>query len=284
MQILRLRLAGVLGLLLGMSACVTLPPNAPRSKQDPWESFNRGVFRFNDGFDRHVGKPIAKGYVKIVPSPIRTGVHNFFANLDMPTVLINDFLQGKFEPTGEDLGRFVMNTIVGIGGILDPATSAGLDKNQNDFGRTLGVWGLHPGPFLELPILGPSDIRDAFGKVGDTYTKPQQYVSNPWIHYGIYVPDFIDLRATFLPYDETLKNVFDRYAVIRDAYLANRAYLTGQTQPEEPLVDSDAESPGKSPGPARAPAPGGTSPLTTPAPESEKPATETPSPSPALPK
>lgn len=237
-----LRLAVAMGLLGCLSACVTLPPNHPRSKQDPWESWNRGVYRVNDGFDRHVGKPLARGYVAHVPRPIRIGIHNFFQNLNTVTVGVNDFLQGKFKAAGTDLGRLLLNTTVGVGGILDPATSAGLDKNDNDFGRTLGVWRLPPGPFVELPLLGPSDVRDTVGKVGDNYTHPQTWLSNAWIGYGLYVPYFIDLRASLLPLDETLRNAYDPYAVVRDAYLAQRAYLTGQSSGanEEPLLDPDA--------------------------------------------
>ncbi len=208
-----------------MSACVTLPPNAKRSPQDPWESWNRGVYKFNDALDRAVAKPVARTYVRVVPQPIRTGVSNFFANLHTPTVMINDALEGKFLAAANDLGRFLLNTTVGVGGLLDPATSAGLDKNDADFGLTLGHWGVHPGPFVELPILGPSDVRDTTGKVADTYTNPQQYVKNAWIKYGLYVPYFIDRRASLLPLDETLKNTYDPYAFIRDAYLARRAYL-----------------------------------------------------------
>src|SRR5664279_4862444 len=110
---------------MSVSACVTLPPNRPPPPQDPWESWNRGVYRVNDKLDRAIAKPVAKTYVRFVPSPIRTGVTNFFDNLGTPTVMINDALQGKLLAAGNDLGRFLLNTTVGIGGILDPATSAG---------------------------------------------------------------------------------------------------------------------------------------------------------------
>ncbi|HLW22880.1 MAG TPA: VacJ family lipoprotein [Steroidobacteraceae bacterium] len=254
----------VLTFAMTLGACVTLPANAPRSKQDPWESWNRGVYRFNDSLDRHIAKPVAKGYVKVVPHPIRTGVSNFFANLKTTTVMVNDALQGKFKKAANDLGRLVLNTTVGLGGILDPATPAGLDKNDNDFGLTLGVWGLHPGPFVELPILGPSDVRDTFGRVVDTYTDPRQYVKNTTVRYVSYVPYYIDRRAALLPLDETLRNAFDPYAVIRDAYLANRAFLTGHgaTNEEEPLLDPDAGMNESSP--HSSPAPGGAGPMAAP--------------------
>jgi phospholipid-binding lipoprotein MlaA len=238
------RLALIITVAASLGACVTLPPNSPRSPQDPWESWNRGVYKFNDALDRAVAKPVARTYVRVVPQPVRTGVTNFFANLNTPTVLINDALQGKFLAAANDLGRFALNTTVGVGGVLDPATAAGLARNDEDFGQTLGHWGLHAGPFIELPILGPSDLRDAPGRLVDTYTNPRQYIKNDWIKYGLYLPDFIDRRAALLPLDDTLKNTFDPYAFVRDAYLARRAYLVSDGKvTEEPLVDPDADMP-----------------------------------------
>ena len=232
--------------LLSVSACVTLPPNSPRSPQDPWESWNRGVYRINDKLDRAIAKPVARTYVRIVPQPIRTGVTNFFDNLDTPTVMINDALQGKFLAAGNDLGRFLLNSTVGLAGLLDPATSAGMAKNNEDFGQTLGHWGVHPGPFVELPILGPSDLRDAPSKVVDSYTNPRQYIHNSYVKYGLWLPSLVDTRARLLPLDETLKNVYDPYAFIRDAYLQRRAYLVsdGKVTEEEPLVDPGEDTPG----------------------------------------
>ena len=238
-----------------LSACVTLPPNSPRSPQDPWESWNRGVYRINDKVDRAVAKPVAKAYVRVVPQPVRTGVSNFFGNIDTPMVMVNDALQGKFRAAGNDLGRFLLNTTVGLGGILDPATSAGLNRNYEDFGLTLGHWGVHPGPFLELPILGPSDLRDGPTRVVDAYLKPTAYIKNLYIRYGLYLPYVVDLRASLLPLEETLKNTFDPYAFIRDAYLARRAYLVSDgkapdeslTEPEDIGSDAPAAAPSPSP-------------------------------------
>ena len=228
-----------------LSACVTLPPNSQRSPQDPWESWNRGVYKFNDALDRAVAKPVARTYVKVVPEPIRTGVTNFFANLDTPTVMVNDALQGKFLAAGNDLGRFLLNSTLGLGGILDPASSAGLARNNEDFGQTLGKWGVHSGPFLELPVLGPSDLRDGPARVVDSYTNPRQYIKNNWIKYGLYLPDLTDRRAALLPLDETLKHVYDPYAFVRDAYLQHRTYLVsdGKVTEEAPLLDPDADVP-----------------------------------------
>ena len=227
--------------VLGLSACVSLPPNAPRAPQDPWESWNRGVYRFNDSIDRALAKPVARSYARWVPQPLRTGVTNFFSNLETPSVMVNDALQGKLLASANDLGRFLLNTTVGVGGILDPASSAGLEKNNEDFGQTLGKWGVHPGPFLELPVLGPSDLRDAPARFVDSYLNPRQYIKNNYIKYGLYLPDFIDRRAALLPLDETLRNAYDPYAFVRDAYLQRRAYLVsdGKVQ-DEVLPDPDS--------------------------------------------
>ena len=244
------RVALAVVLATALSACVTLPPNSQRVPQDPWESWNRGVYKFNDAVDRAVLKPVAIGYVKHFPQPIRTGVTNFFANLETPTVMVNDALQGKILASANDLGRFVLNTTVGLGGILDPATHVGLAQNEEDFGQTLGKWGVAPGPFVELPIFGPSDLREAPARVVDGYTSPQAYIKNKGVRYGLYVPYVLDVRASLLPLDETLKTTFDPYAFVRDGYLQRRAYLVSDgTVAEEPLVDPDADPPaGNAPG------------------------------------
>jgi phospholipid-binding lipoprotein MlaA len=269
--------------VLSVSACVTLPPNSQRVPQDPWESWNRGVYKVNDKLDRAIAKPAAKGYVRFVPSPIRTGIRNFFANLNTTTVMINDALQGKPLAAANDLGRFLLNSTVGLGGILDPATPAGLARNDEDFGQTLGHWGVHPGPFVELPILGPSDVRDAAGKVVDTYTNPRQYIKNTYVKYGLYLPSLLDTRAALLSLDETLKNVYDPYAFIRDAYLQRRAYEVsdGKVSQEEPLVDPgedapDSKAPPPTPPPAPASPPTAPTPLPAPTPPGLAPPASTP--------
>jgi phospholipid-binding lipoprotein MlaA len=253
-----------------LSACVTLPPNSPRSPQDPWESWNRGVYKFNDKLDRAIAKPVAKAYVHVVPHPVRTGVSNFLSNLTTPTVMVNDALQGKLTAAANDLVRFVLNTTVGIAGILDPASSAGLDHNHEDFGLTLGHWGVHAGPFVELPLLGPSDFRDAPSKVVDIYTNPWSYIHNDWIRYSIWLPALIDARAALLPLDETIQRAYDPYAFVRDAYLSRRAYQITGKSPDEQLIDPDADM---------SPAPGGPS-IATPPPATTPPPTNTAPPDP----
>jgi phospholipid-binding lipoprotein MlaA len=223
---------------VSLGGCVTLPPNAPRSPQDPWESWNRGVYKVNDKLDRAVAKPVTKAYMKVVPRPLRTGDSN------TPTVLINDALQGKFLAAVNDLGRFVLNSTVGLGGLLDPATAAGLNRNDEDFGQTLGKWGVHPGPFVELPLLGPSDARDAPARVVDGFTNPQAYIGNIVIKYPLYGLYLVDTRQSLMSLDDTLKRVYDPYAFVRDAYLQRRAYLVSDGKvSDEPLVDPDTNEP-----------------------------------------
>jgi phospholipid-binding lipoprotein MlaA len=253
-------------------ACATLPPNSQRVPQDPWESMNRGIYKFNDALDRAIAKPVAKTYVRFVPSPIRTGVTNFFDNLRMTTVMLNDTLQGKFRASATDLGRFLLNSTVGIGGVLDPATAAGLDKNNEDFGQTLGHWGVHAGPFVELPFLGPSDLRDAPSRLVDAYTNPGAYIHNGYVKWGLYTVSLVDSRSALLPLDDTLQHVYDPYSFIRDAYLQRRAYLVSDGKiSDEELVDPDADNPDADKPDSGKPAP------SPPAPTAPSPATAPPS-------
>jgi phospholipid-binding lipoprotein MlaA len=278
-QMLKVRCArAALGIVLALcvSACVTLPPNSQRTPQDPWESWNRGVYKVNDKLDRAFAKPVARTYVRFVPHPIRIGISNFLENLRMTTVMLNDALQGKFRATANDIGRFVVNSTIGLGGILDPATPLGLAHNSEDFGQTLGHWGVHPGPFIELPILGPSDLRDGPARLVDAYTNPQAYIHNTGVKYGLYGLYLVDTRASLLSLDETLKNVYDPYAFVRDAYLQRRAYLISDGKgTEEPLVDPGEDAPASDKA-APATPPATTPPATSPA----TPATTPPAPTP----
>jgi len=254
----RIKHAGALlgfGLAVALTGCVTLPANHKPPPQDPWESWNRGVYKVNDKLDRAVAKPIARTYVRAVPKPVRTGVSNFMANLHTSTVMVNDALQGKFGAAANDLARLLVNTTVGVGGLLDPATQMGLDKNDEDFGQTLGRWGVPPGPFLEVPILGPSDTRDGPGRVVDIFTGPTHYIKNNWVAYGISGLSFVNVRTDLLSLDETLQKVYDPYAFIRDAYLQRRAYLVSDGKvTDEVLVDPGADDAADTPAPLATPA------------------------------
>src|SRR5690348_9354193 len=143
----------VAGMML--AGCATLPNSKPDAR-DPWERFNRASFKVNDALDRAILRPTARAYVKVTPRVLRTGVSNFFANLETVTTLVNDALQGKVAAAGHDSARFLLNSTLGLAGLLDPATAAGIDKNDEDFGQTLGKWGVHSGPYLMVPLFGPT--------------------------------------------------------------------------------------------------------------------------------
>jgi phospholipid-binding lipoprotein MlaA len=215
---------GILLAGLMLTGCATLPSGKP-DPRDPWERFNRSSFAFNDALDRGVAKPVAKAYKKVTPRVVRTGVSNFFSNLDNITTIVNDVLQGKMRQAGHDSGRFLLNTTLGLGGLFDPASAAGLENNDEDFGQTLGKWGVTSGPYLMLPILGPSNVRDAFGRIPDTYTNPVTYVDDTATQYGLRVVSFLDLRAGLLDLDAQLERSYDRYAFVRNAWMQRREFL-----------------------------------------------------------
>ncbi|TLY51399.1 MAG: VacJ family lipoprotein [Gammaproteobacteria bacterium] len=222
-----------LGLLLALG-CAALPP-AKREPRDPWERMNRATYRFNDKFDRAIFQPAARGYRKVTPRFVQTGVSNFFDNLEYPVVMANDLLQGQFRPFVSDTGRLLLNTTVGVGGLMDPATRVGLDKNDRDFGQTLGKWGVGTGPYLVIPILGPSDARDALGRVGDEYSNPRHYVRNAYVDYGLALLRAIDTRTRLLEAQGAINSAYDPYAFVRNIYLQHRAFKVngGQSSEEE---------------------------------------------------
>ena len=205
--------------------CASLPPGAKRDPRDPWERMNRTTFKVNMALDHAILRPIARGYEKVTPRPVRTGVSNFMDNLFYPVTMGNDLLQLKFKPFAQATGRFVLNTTVGIGGIFDPATKVGLPKNEEDLGQTFGHWGASTGPYFVIPILGPSDVRDGIGRVGDTWLSPLQYVRNNYVKYGIYGVEVVDVRYRLLPQDKLLDEAYDPYTFLKNAYLQRRDYL-----------------------------------------------------------
>ena len=232
----------ILALLAG---CAANPPNYPQSRNDPLQRMNRNIFRFNDALDRGVAKPVAKAYRAATPQFVRTGIGNFIANLAMPRTLLNDLLQGKLRAALSDTGRLLLNSTMGIGGLFDVATKAGIDHNDEDFGQTLGKWGVPPGPYLVIPFLGPSDLRDGPSRVVDVYSNPALYANNEaaWIYAGV---GLVNARYELLPLDPTIDKAFDKYAFMREAYLQNRAYKVSdgavdEAPPDDP--DADADTP-----------------------------------------
>lgn len=212
-----------------LAGCATVPSGKP-DPRDPWEGFNRASYKFNDALDRGFAKPVAKGYKKVTPRFIRTGVSNFFSNLDTVPTILNDVLQGKIKQAGHDTGRFLLNSTVGLGGLFDPASAAGMERNDEDFGQTLGKWGVKSGPYLMLPILGPSTVRDTFAKPVDSYSGPLNYLQDDSTRYILRGVEFVDLRADLLSLDAQIEKSYDKYAFIRNAWLQRREYLVTDGQ------------------------------------------------------
>jgi len=191
---------------------------------DPVEPVNRGIFYVNDKLYRWVLKPVAKGYKFVVPDPVRVSVRNFFLNLATPIRAVNALLQGKFGDTGTELARFGINSTIGIAGLFDAAKEFHLTRKDEDTGQTLGVYGLGPGFYLVLPILGPSDARDAVGLVGDTYLDPLTYLlSFEWSLGVQFVRTQTDLTFRINEYEELTDAAVDPYAAVKDFYLQYRA-------------------------------------------------------------
>jgi phospholipid-binding lipoprotein MlaA len=208
-----------------LPACASLPPGE-RDPRDPYERFNRSIYRFNDTLDRSVAKPVARAYTKIAPAPVRTGVSNFFRNVNSVTVMVNNLLQLKPKAFFAETARLMVNTTLGIGGLFDPASQMGLPAGDEDFGQTLGRWGVKSGPYLVLPVLGPSSARDSFGLVGDQFTDPKYYlVEEFWVRAGLTVGSLIDTRASLLGTDDVLASSFDPYVFMRNAFLQRREFL-----------------------------------------------------------
>ncbi|MHB0852865.1 MlaA family lipoprotein [Stutzerimonas nitrititolerans] len=201
------------------------------AEEDPWEGVNRAVFRFNDTVDTYSLKPLAKGYQKVTPDVIETGIGNVFSNLGDVVVLANDLLQGKIRNAGIDTSRILFNTTFGVLGFFDVATRMGLPKNDEDLGQTLGVWGLGNGPYVVLPLLGPSTLRDAGGRVGDSFLSPYRYINGVPVRNTTLGVDVVDTRASLLSAEKMITG--DKYIFIRNAYLQNREFRTRDGQVED---------------------------------------------------
>lgn len=227
---------GLLASLLVISGCAST--NKEGGVNDPLESYNRFMYKVNDSADRAILKPAAKVYDAILPAPISHGVSNFFSNLNEITVIINDLLQFKFGQAMDDLGRFGLNTTVGIGGLFDVAGHAGYEKNNEDFGQTLGVWGAGPGAYVVLPIFGPRTVRDTVGLVGDYYSDPITYVEGPGARNAFYVVRAVDKRSNLMKAEKVLDEAaLDEYTYVRDAYLQHRQNLVYDGNPPEEDFD-----------------------------------------------
>jgi phospholipid-binding lipoprotein MlaA len=236
------RMLGVVApLALLFAGCATT--SASRSPRDPLEPLNRGVYRFNDAIDRAVARPVAKAYHDHVPNPVRSGISNAIDNLAYPTTIVNDLLQAKWRAALNDVGRFLLNSTLGLGGLFDPASKEGLDKNDEDFGQTLGKWGVPSGPYLVLPFFGPSSLRDGPMIYPERYTDLRGYLGDwetKWTLIGV---GALDTRSELLSVDQVLRNAYDPYLFTRDAYMQRREYQVRDGDVPEETLEEPMEEP-----------------------------------------
>jgi phospholipid-binding lipoprotein MlaA len=200
------------------------PPAALPTSYDPWEKWNRKMHRFNNGVDKHVAKPLAKAYVAVVPRPMRLGVSNFFNNLSQPVSALNALLQGRPKQAAQSLGRFALNTTLGIGGLFDPASDAHLPNHGEDFGQTLGVWGWKRSRYVELPLFGPRTVRDVFGMAGDAPLAPLPNIEEDKARVFLQGLQLVDIRTQLFAVDSMREGAADDYTLVRDAWLQRRNY------------------------------------------------------------
>lgn len=224
--------------VLLLSGCASGPRANPR---DPLEPFNRGVYQFNDAVDRAVIKPVASAYRDVLPSPVRTGVSNFFANLQDAWSFVNNALQLKGEAAGNSLFRFGVNTFMGLGGLLDIASEMRIERKTEDFGQTLGYWGVGAGPYLVLPLLGPSTVRDTVALPVDAQGNAVNGVSDVPVRNSLTTLNLLNQRARLLEASDMLEQVaLDPYTFTRDAFMQRRqndvydGYPPDEAEPEEP--------------------------------------------------
>lgn len=225
-------------LTLGLGGCATTGKVV--DPRDPWEPMNRAIYKFNDRFDYYVFNPVARGYQAVTPRWMDIGISNFFNNLsDIPNSL-NNLLQGKPLQSLSDLGRFTVNSTIGLLGFIDVATPIGLKRHNEDFDQTLAVWGVPIGNYLVLPILGPSSVRGGVGWAGDFVTEPYTYVKDGNTYYALMLTDAIDIRADLLGASRILEQAsFDPYSFHRETYFQRRLDLIydGHPPTQEPSAE-----------------------------------------------
>ena len=228
---------GVLVIVLALGIGPPLPSVA--GPGDPYESVNRRVFAFNEFMDRWVLKPVAEGYRWVTPGFVDRGVTNFFSNLGEIRNLLNSALQGDFRQAGSSTGRFLTNSTVGIGGLVDVASEVGLEYRREDFGQTLAVWGADGGPYIVLPFLGGSSIRDAFGRVPDVYLSPLTYMDDVAWRNSLRALDLVDTRADLIDSEALLSG--DRYTFLKDIYEQRRQAAISNGVPSESSYEFDED-------------------------------------------
>lgn len=247
----RMVLMLLLGLSLALGGCATIKDarGGPGQRLDPWESWNRKVFSFNEGLDDYVLKPLATGYAKVVPKFVRRSVDNFFGNAADAWSAVNNLLQAKFEPAFTDVVRVTTNSVLGFGGILDIASEFGLEHHYEDFGQTLGHWGFGPGAYVVWPLLGPSTVRDSIGLPFDRSASPALLINSGGLQFGITFLQIVNTRANLLGASQLLDDIaLDKYSFLRDAYLQRRRSLVfdgdapSEPEPAEPPDNPPAKA------------------------------------------
>ncbi|QWD83599.1 VacJ family lipoprotein [Polynucleobacter sp. MWH-P3-07-1] len=237
----------VLSLLALMFGCASIPAGVPPSPDDPWEPFNRSVFEFNEGLDAYVLKPVVAGYRFVLPEFVREGIYNFFSNYNDIYTALNNLLQGKPDYAFNDLMRVVVNTTMGLGGLIDLATPGGLEKHKEDFGQTFGVWGVPSGPYVVLPFFGPSSVRDTFGTVADLETDYLfKYIPNVGLRNSLTGLRVVNARNTYYEAGDLLDGAaIDKYSFLRDAYIQRRKYQINEgrddEEPQMPVYENPYE-------------------------------------------
>jgi phospholipid-binding lipoprotein MlaA len=217
--------AGFIDRLAQLCICAGIalvPMVAQAADEDPWEGVNRVIFRFNDTVDTYALKPLAQGYQYITPQFLEDGIHNMFNNIGDVRNFANNVLQAKPKAAGVDTARLLFNTTFGLAGFFDVGTKMGLQRNDEDFGQTLGYWGLPSGPYVVLPLLGPSNVRDGLAKYPDTYTSPYHYMNDIPARNTMWGVDIVDTRASLLSAEKLIRG--DKYTFIRNAYMQNREF------------------------------------------------------------
>lgn len=219
-------------IIIGLAILFTGCASTSNNPQDPLEGFNRNSFAVNRAIDNAVIKPVAKGYVAVVPGPIRTSVSNVSSNAAEPVNAVNNLLQGKLSRGASDIGRLAVNTVFGIFGLWDVATPMGLTRSNEDFGQTLGVWGVGPGPYLVLPFIGPSTLRDAVGRWPDGQLGWSKAIGHVPTRNSLLAMDLVNIRATFLEGSALLDSAaLDPYSFTRDSFLQRRRSLVYDGNP-----------------------------------------------------
>ncbi len=233
-----LRVLCIAGLLILVSACSSQQTVPTDPERDPWEAYNRKIHAFNMGVDRYFMRPVARGYDAVMPDAPQRGVRNFFRNLGEPVTFLNQLLQGKFPDSIDTMGRFVLNTTIGLAGFFDISTKAGIPYINEDFGQTMAVWGWKDSRYLVMPFFGPYTLRDFAGRSFYGYFHPVSYMVRENDAYYLIVIDLLTLRAELLPFDEQLKGSPDPYVLIRDVYLQNREFNIYDGDPPAPDYDA----------------------------------------------